>query len=343
MPVLIRELLFAIGKKLVKDGDSVDVIKVALSGKEALEAMKNVFASVSTLEIDKKFCAIGWGDPCCKFGFRNDKQYLKFLMHCIGNSVADLRVKCSTFADTHQTIYNPILNKMLARKLRSFSLLVDGYAVRKFFGEFLLQFSSALKNVKIPSEFMTRTFRDIFNLDSVIVLDSGNKNLLLFCCKTTSLSYGGPLPFAIFNRFVTKNLQHSTPLFSTKKLIFGPRYLYSQHLNYGRLRDLMKYFPELEYVKFNNALLFFIDDVRRLIHSYTEMINESIKAPAKIVVEFFKYNRSMGCPTLDSYKADYLDNTFEYDEAVSAFFCFRKNVPMAGSEVRVFEVLFPKK
>uniref|UniRef100_A0AC35GEV2 Uncharacterized protein n=1 Tax=Panagrolaimus sp. PS1159 TaxID=55785 RepID=A0AC35GEV2_9BILA len=187
MPALNREILFAIGKKLVEDGDSEDVIKFALSGKRTLQAMKNVFASISTLEIDQKCCAIGWGDPCCKFAFRNDKQHFKFLMHCIGNSVVDLRVNCSTFVDTHQTIYNPIFDNMLVRRqLRSFSLLVDGYAVRKFFGEFLVQFSSTLKNVKIPSEFMTRTFRDSFNLDSVNVLDSGNKNLLLFCCKTTS-------------------------------------------------------------------------------------------------------------------------------------------------------------
>uniref|UniRef100_A0AC35FPQ3 Uncharacterized protein n=1 Tax=Panagrolaimus sp. PS1159 TaxID=55785 RepID=A0AC35FPQ3_9BILA len=319
MPALNRDLLFAIGKKLVEDGDSEDVIKFALSGKQTLQAMKNVFASVSTLEIGKKCCAIGWDDPCCRFGFRNDKHYLKFLMHCIGNFVVDLRVKCSTFVNTHQTSYNPILNKMLVRRqLRSFSLLVDGYAVRKFFGEFLVEFSATLKSVEIPSEFITRTFRDSFNLDSVNVLDSKNMNVLLFCCKTTSLSCGGELPFFLFDRFISKNLQLS-------------------------FVDLFKYFPELEYVKFNNALMFFIDDVRQLIRFYTEMINGSVKSPAKVVVEFFKYKKHLECSTSDYYKTDYLDNSFEYDEAVSDFYCFRKNVQMAGSDAStVFEVLFPK-
>uniref|UniRef100_A0A914QCH7 Uncharacterized protein n=1 Tax=Panagrolaimus davidi TaxID=227884 RepID=A0A914QCH7_9BILA len=297
MPVLIRELLFAIGKKLVEDGDSLDVLKVAFSGKQTLQAVKNVFASVSTLEIGKKLCAIGWGDPCCKFGFRNDKQYFTFLMHCIGNSVTDLRVKCSTFVETHQTIFHPIFYKMLVRRqLLSFSLLVDGYAVRKFFGEFLVQFSSTLKNVKIPSAFMTRTFRDSFNLDSLNVLDSGNNNLLLFCCKTESLTYGGPLPLPVFDRFITKNLQLSTPLFSLKKLIFGTPYLFSQHLvdvRYGRLRDFMKYFPELEYVKFRNGLY---HGVYHLIRFYTEVLNETIKAPPKVILEFFKYNKNIKCP-----------------------------------------------
>uniref|UniRef100_A0A914QJG3 Uncharacterized protein n=1 Tax=Panagrolaimus davidi TaxID=227884 RepID=A0A914QJG3_9BILA len=189
---------------------------------------------------------------------------------------------------------------------------------------------------------MTRTFRDSFNLDSVNVLDSGNNNLLLFCCKTTSLTYGGPLPLPVLDRFITKNLQLSTPLFSLKKLIFGPQYLFTQHFNnYGKLQDLMKYFPELEYVKFNNEFHF---DVDRLIQSYTQIINGAIKIPAKVVVEFYKRFNTTYLPTFDSYKGDYIDNTFEYDEKVSDFFCFRKNVQMAGSDATtVFEVLFPKK
>uniref|UniRef100_A0A914PEL1 Uncharacterized protein n=1 Tax=Panagrolaimus davidi TaxID=227884 RepID=A0A914PEL1_9BILA len=120
MPSLIPEILFEIGKKLVKDGKSDAVIKYAFSGKEQLKTMKNVFASVSFLEFNETHYSIGWNDKsCCKFELNNDKPNSKFLMDNIGNSVINLEIN-RPFTILFRVMYRPIFQKIKAAKRKFF-------------------------------------------------------------------------------------------------------------------------------------------------------------------------------------------------------------------------------
>uniref|UniRef100_A0A914QP93 Uncharacterized protein n=1 Tax=Panagrolaimus davidi TaxID=227884 RepID=A0A914QP93_9BILA len=114
MPFLNRDIIFAIGKKLVEDGNSVAVMKFALSGKKQLYEMRNVFASVTFLDLNEGYYGIGWGCKSGKFYYQNgDELPLKFFMDCIGDSIITLRLN---YSNIRRTMYQPFIDKIVKKK-----------------------------------------------------------------------------------------------------------------------------------------------------------------------------------------------------------------------------------
>uniref|UniRef100_A0A914QC05 Uncharacterized protein n=1 Tax=Panagrolaimus davidi TaxID=227884 RepID=A0A914QC05_9BILA len=110
MPCLSRDILFDVGEKIIENGDSDIVTRYTLSGKQSLQAMKNVSATVKHLELYEDHFIIGWDQKCYKL----HKPNLKFFTTCIGNSVIVLHINFTIYGPN--TKYQRIIDKVIDRK-----------------------------------------------------------------------------------------------------------------------------------------------------------------------------------------------------------------------------------
>uniref|UniRef100_A0AC35FFW2 DUF38 domain-containing protein n=1 Tax=Panagrolaimus sp. PS1159 TaxID=55785 RepID=A0AC35FFW2_9BILA len=340
MSCLNRDIIFAIGKKLVEDGDPVAIMKFALSGKKQLYEMRNVFASVTFLDLNEGFYGIGWGRKSGKFYYQNGEELpLKFFMDCIGDSVINLHLN---FSHIRRTMYQPFIEKIVENhKLVKFSLSAETLMQQTFLDEFLPQFAATLKHVSIPSSCMTPKFRDSLDLESLTILDQFDFELPLFCCKTTSLTLAdknNPYPNGSYNDFVAKYPILNPGLTSIKRICFKLDF-YDYEICRILFTDLINYFPSVELIQFTFPLII-KNFVLNYIQFYTYVIQKSIKVPPKVVIDFWKVGETIDWFDLDGWKEVCVD--FELDESLANFYCFRKSIQSGGDESAVLEVQIPK-
>uniref|UniRef100_A0A914RA37 Uncharacterized protein n=1 Tax=Panagrolaimus davidi TaxID=227884 RepID=A0A914RA37_9BILA len=117
MYVLIPEILFAIGKQIIRNGDSEnDVVKFAFSGKESLKAAKNVLYSVTTFKLyENEEFGVDWDGKCSKFNY---KKLPTSLIYCIGGSVISLHIE-----KLINPFFQPIIDTIIEQKREGFFLL----------------------------------------------------------------------------------------------------------------------------------------------------------------------------------------------------------------------------
>uniref|UniRef100_A0A914P2R0 Uncharacterized protein n=1 Tax=Panagrolaimus davidi TaxID=227884 RepID=A0A914P2R0_9BILA len=287
MPCLSRDILFDVGEKIIENGDSGIVTRFTLSGKQSLQAMKN--------------------DQKC---YKLHKSNLKFFTSCIGNSVIDFHINFTFYEPTSK--YQRIIDKVIDRKqLESLSIAANLYIPITLLNKLFTNLSSTLKKVSIPDRWLSSTFRDVLDLDSLTVLNA-SEHLPMFCCKTKS--------------FTIDNMK----LFQKYIVIVALR---------RQLSEAMKYFSLIESIKYNIPMTFKIG-IRETIASYNEFIKKAVKIPPKFVLSFYNFNLMFIFPTFNEYKQ--FCEGFEYNESIKNGYCFCKNVQSGGSESTVLEIQFPK-
>uniref|UniRef100_A0A914QFL6 Uncharacterized protein n=1 Tax=Panagrolaimus davidi TaxID=227884 RepID=A0A914QFL6_9BILA len=340
MPSLIPEILSDIGNELIENKDSNAINRFALSGKMPFQTMIKLFSSVETLEIHEMHYIIGWGAKCFRIDFEFTEPPLKFLLNCSGNLITRFYIK-NYFSNAQQKMYQPIFDKIIAQKqLITFTISDDIYKCNTaLFDEFLIHFSSTLKNLSIPSKCLTPKFRDSFNLESLTIVDFVDDRLLLFCCKTSSLTLTfDQSPLKKYKKFFLQNHRNGPSLFSINELILDYTNDCFCLLNFGCFENCMKFFPSIKLMKFNVSFKS-LDNIQSIILYCTKFINGSIKVPTKVIIEF---KRQKGAICLGYHRCKEICTDFETYESNSKFYCFRRIVLTAGNESTIFEVQLPK-
>uniref|UniRef100_A0A914PPF7 Uncharacterized protein n=1 Tax=Panagrolaimus davidi TaxID=227884 RepID=A0A914PPF7_9BILA len=152
MPSLFPEILLEISKKFLEDGNSDAITKFALSGKQQLNAMKEIFVSVETLELYSDYYIIKWDHQTSVKHDPNYNKISKLFMHCIGDSVTNLHIN-DYFSNVDHKVYQPIFDKINEKlQLVTFSISPDACCSSEFLAAFLTMFDTTLKNVSIPKE-----------------------------------------------------------------------------------------------------------------------------------------------------------------------------------------------
>uniref|UniRef100_A0A914QCS6 Uncharacterized protein n=1 Tax=Panagrolaimus davidi TaxID=227884 RepID=A0A914QCS6_9BILA len=231
-------------------------------------------------------------------------------------------------------------------ELQSLSIAANLYIPVTFLDKLFTNLSSTLKNVTIPNRWLSSTFRDAFNLDSLTILNA-SEHLPMFCCKTKSLTIDNMKLFLKHDVFVARRRKLSPALSLINQLNLdhyqvSPEQLGETYWNEvlrNEFSEAMKYFSLIESIKYNIPMTVGID-IRKTIASYNEFIKEAVKIPPKFVLSFYKFNLMFTFPTFDEYKQ--LCEGFEYDESIKNCYCFCKNVQSGGSESTLLEIQFPK-
>uniref|UniRef100_A0AC35GQY2 Uncharacterized protein n=1 Tax=Panagrolaimus sp. PS1159 TaxID=55785 RepID=A0AC35GQY2_9BILA len=154
MPCLIPEILFETGKKLIEDGNSDTVIQFALSGKQQFQAVKNLFASATTLKLCTDYYSIGWENQLCNFP---NNRLTKLLLNSNGNSVDTLFIE--KYILEFQSVFCRIAEK---KQLISVHVSNKFCSNPSYMIDYLPILSFSLKNMIIPNCLMNEKFRDSF-------------------------------------------------------------------------------------------------------------------------------------------------------------------------------------
>uniref|UniRef100_A0AC35GY02 Uncharacterized protein n=1 Tax=Panagrolaimus sp. PS1159 TaxID=55785 RepID=A0AC35GY02_9BILA len=338
MVCLNSDVLFDIGKKLIEDGDSDAVIKFFLCGKQQFQAMKNVFSSVSTLKLYRKYYEIGWDKNCTKFDVGSSQSHLPFLMLLIGNCVKNLHL------DDHFLLqWSPYLTvaEKISKTKQLISFSAGEYCTRTFLDEFFPQFASTLKNVMIPSTSMTATFRDTLKLDSLTIFEPMGYNFTSFCCKTVSLNIHSAASFLLklFLR-IPDTVQISPHLSIIKNLTFNDKHFYFPR---QAVNELMRCFPALECLKFDVLMELRKNDTLgpkyRIFNNmgyFKETLKLAKKLPSKTTIIFHKCHEDLQFPTLNECVA----NFDGYYGTLSNLYCFRQIISSTvdGSQSTTLEI-----
>uniref|UniRef100_A0AC35FPA7 Uncharacterized protein n=1 Tax=Panagrolaimus sp. PS1159 TaxID=55785 RepID=A0AC35FPA7_9BILA len=172
MPCLIPEILFEIGKKLIEDGNLKAIIQFGFSGKESLNVLKNVFASISTIKIYDNQIGIGWNQTCSNFGA---EKIPKCFLNCIGGNV-----KCFYIELKINPIFQTIIDKIISKKqLVSFSAGINSYCINNLnIYKILPTFSLTLKDLEIPAAAISLNLRMSLQPENLTLKNCFNHNFL---------------------------------------------------------------------------------------------------------------------------------------------------------------------
>uniref|UniRef100_A0A914PM19 Uncharacterized protein n=1 Tax=Panagrolaimus davidi TaxID=227884 RepID=A0A914PM19_9BILA len=224
MPCLIPELLFGIGKKLIEDRNLKPIIKFGFSGKESLNILMNVFASVTSVGIYDNQIGIGWDQKCLYF---NVEEFPKCFLYCMGENVKSLYIEREI-----NPIFQTIIDKIISQKqLITFSAGKDSYCSHTLkMNKFLPSFSSTLKELKIPFRALNEEIIDSLKIETLSLVNCFNFSLskiLIQCGNINS-------PFHA-------SIQSLTFIDKTGTLYLGKE----------EFKFLFLIFPSLKNIKFN--------------------------------------------------------------------------------------------
>uniref|UniRef100_A0AC35FKN3 Uncharacterized protein n=1 Tax=Panagrolaimus sp. PS1159 TaxID=55785 RepID=A0AC35FKN3_9BILA len=317
MPYLIPEILFGIGKKLIEDGNLKAMIKFGFSGKESLNVLKNVFASISTIKIFDYQIGIGWNQKCSNF---DGETFPKCFLNCIGGNVKNLYIEREI-----NPIFQTIIDKIISKKqLVSFSAGKNSYCSNTLkMDKFLPIFSSTLKDLKIPSRALVDEIIDSLHL------------------KTLSLENCFNLNFQILYRCIKENGSTSKFFSSIKDITIIDKtgemtsFLYSANILINPNCSLQTFFFNMKYNGY----------IKRDIQALTNEIKNSNYFPSNVVYTVL----SNGVYLNEEFTSvKYLDlqrdicKDFIHESSNSRFHCFHQTFKTANSHDVLFKVLIPK-
>uniref|UniRef100_A0AC35GXL1 Uncharacterized protein n=1 Tax=Panagrolaimus sp. PS1159 TaxID=55785 RepID=A0AC35GXL1_9BILA len=306
MPVLIPEILFAIGKQIIENRDSeTDLTKFVISGKESFQAARSVFASIKNLKINHCHFAIGWKKEYSEYNFR---KIPKCLMYCIGGCVKKLY-----FKQQINSFFQPIIDKVIEQKqLISFSTSSKFYKCEDilFLKNFLPQFSKTLKELSIPNQAMSGILRDSFRLKTLIFQNGCNRGL-----------------YFMLRSFPNTN-EKSPFLFSVEHLLFKDisGHLHSSFDNYI---SVIRLFPSLKRLDF----IMKCEDLNSL-EIDIKVLSKLIKRTKYEFPQNVIYNVLLQKPLLNEIETVLQNGVckkFKYDSSNQKYHCFGRSFAKRGA------------
>uniref|UniRef100_A0A914QVG8 Uncharacterized protein n=1 Tax=Panagrolaimus davidi TaxID=227884 RepID=A0A914QVG8_9BILA len=316
MPALIPEILFAVGKQIIENGDSEnDLSKFALSGKVCLNAVKKVFASVTTLKIyDGNNFDIGWDKQCTKYDI---DEFPESWIYLIGGSVTKLHVEKEI-----NGFFWPIIDVISKhKKLVSFSTGSESCCSKTLLmDEFLPTFSTTLKELTVPKQSISKTLCDTLRPKSLTLLYDYHQYDVHFFLKIAE------------NSLLLSSIKHLTFYTYSGSLSSFPQYYELMIELFSSLKTINF---TVKYGMFNE--LRFRSDIGTLIKT----IKRSTTFPSKIVYTVSQEFMKDGIPF--HLVRDFL-KVFEYDDSSNpTFHCFRRTFQSKDSDEKfILEVSYPK-
>uniref|UniRef100_A0A914PP02 Uncharacterized protein n=1 Tax=Panagrolaimus davidi TaxID=227884 RepID=A0A914PP02_9BILA len=313
MPCLIPEILFGIGKKLIENGNLKTIVKFSFSGKESFNVLKNVFASISTIEIYYNFIGIGWDKEPYIFDV---EEFPKSFMYCIGGNVKSLYIEREI-----NPIFQTIIDKIISEKqLISFSAGKGSYFSNTLkMDKFLPIFSSTLKELKIPSRALNEEIIDSLTLQTLSLVNYFHFSLskLFIKCEKINSPFHASIQTLTFNDktgilyLVKEKFKFLFQIFSSLKNIhFNMKYDGEIKQDLSALLELVKnagFSSNIVYTVLSNGM-------------YLDSENDSNLAVCKNICK-----------------------DFVYDSSNPMFHCFLQTFKAADSQETYLKVLIPKK
>uniref|UniRef100_A0A914PED0 Uncharacterized protein n=1 Tax=Panagrolaimus davidi TaxID=227884 RepID=A0A914PED0_9BILA len=301
MPILIPEILFAIGKQIIENGKSEnDVVKFVISGKESLKAARNVFASVKNLKINHCHFAIGWKKEYSEYNFL---KIPKCLMYCIGGSVKKLYIKQQI-----NPFFQPIIDTVIEKKqLISFSTSSKFYECEDilFLKNFLPQFSKTLKELSIPNQAMSGILRDSLRLKTLIFQNGCNRGLYFML---------RPFP----------NTNEKSPFLSSVEHLLFKDISGHLHSSFDNYISVIKLFPSLKRLDF----ITICKDLNSL-EIDIKVLSKLIKRTKYEFPQNVIYNVLLQKPLLNEIETILLNGVcskFKYDSSNPKYHCFERSM-----------------